>query len=511
VKEQVKEERVEREEGKEEDYWHLAESRKARSVSKPELAPRVKESPKLQAPLAKPRITFNIPIKSVKQLGFSQPQIPRLKAKLRSFVKPKLLSVEEQPVASIIPISMAPKTMALKDIRVPILAPVTIRRLTAPSLRLRLKTSSDISVRPIICPEPIKYMGALIPIIKPTCVVFQRPSTLPTPLESSLVHLPRMRVTPFVKERHQTSVIPEPSAEVDAMVIPEMLELFLEERSGEGIGGAFSYSGEPIYIVLAKPSDGEYECLDTLYYLCIRTLREHLGIFSETRFLSSEYGRTEVEKYLGEKKITIVDEETLSNKLKAKFNFQPAGGVPRLELALKDLNEEALADRIKDIGKGFRYVIFHIKQDLAGLLYDKLWRIRSKFHDKIFWVEPRELPTDLRNRLAELMWAFVDVQSTGSYDSLFGDGKTAYYRKLESICEVVKCNPERPYPIVKTHRLGPESREHYLLKNFLAKYLVDNHRKSWSFLELRERNVKVHRVRKGVGRKSTCCRKRRVY
>jgi hypothetical protein len=540
VKEQVKEERVEREEAEEEIYRRLREARRARSVSKPELAPRVEEQPpKLQAPPAKPRITFSIPIKSVKQLGFSQPQTPRLKANPPRFVKPKLLSVEAQPTALITPIiSIAPKAMDLKDVRVPTLAPATIRRLTAPPLRLRLKAPSDISVRPIIRSEPIRDMGTLIPIIKPTRVVFQRPSISSTPLEHSIVHLPRIRVIPLVKEeierviyklkrmgfseeliaeclnrvygaslsleeisgviekgekgqialieclpkevgdainallaeKRQTSVVPEPSAEVDAMVIPEVFELFLEERSGKGIGGAFSYSEEPVYIVLAKPYDSEYECLDTLHYLCIRTLREHLGILSETRLLSSEYGRYEVERHLGEREITIVDEKTLSDKLVLELK-KPAGD-PLLELAL-ELNEEALADRIKDIGKGFRYVIFHVRQDLAGLLYDKLWRIRSKFHDKIFWVEPRALPTDLRRRLAELMWAFVDVQSTGSYDSLFGDRKNAYYRKLSSIGEVVRCNPERPYPIVRTHRSGPESWEHYLLKNFLAKCLVD--------------------------------------
>ena len=226
--------------------------------------------------------------------------------------------------------------------------------------------------------------------------------------------------------------------------------------------------------MLAKPHNDEYECLDTIHYLCIRTLREHLGVLPETRLLSSGYGRAEVERYLGEREVTIVDEKALSDKLAVELK-RSSEGAPSLELALKELNEKALADRIKDIGKGFRYVIFHVRQDLAGLLYDKLWKIRSKFHDKIFWVEPRALPIDLRKRLAELLWAFVDVSSTstGSYDGLIGAGKTAYHNKLESISKEVSQNPERPYPIVRTHRLGPESNEHYLLKKFIAKCLID--------------------------------------
>ena len=544
MKEKVEEERVESEEAEEEIHRRLVEARRARPASKPELAQRVEEQlPKPQALPAEPRIAFSIPIKSVEELGFSRPQAPRLKARPLSFVRPKLLSFEARPSAPITPIiSIAPKAMALKDVRVPTLAPATIQRLTAPPLRLRLKAPSDISVRPVIRPEPIKDMGTLIPTIKPARVVLQRPSTLPTSLERSVVRLPRIRVAPLVEgvegvvyklkqmgfseefiakclnkaygtslsleeissviergergqialieflpkevsnainallaEERQASAVPEPSAEVDAMAIPEVLELFLEERSGRGIGGVLSYSEEPVYIVLAKPHDGEYECLDTLHYLCIRTLREHLGVLPETRFLSSRYGRTEVERYLGEREITIVDGKALSDKLAVEPK-RPAGEAPLLELALKELDEEALADRIKDIGKGFRYVVFHVKQDLAGLLYDKLWSIRSKFHDKIFWVEPKALPTDLRRRLAELMWAFVDVPITGSYDHLFGAGKTAYYDKLRSIREDVRGKPERHYPIVRTHRLGPESsesNEHYLLKNFLAKCLVD--------------------------------------
>jgi len=201
VKEQVKEEQVESGEAEEETSRRLVETRKARPVSKPELAPRVKEQPpKPQVPLAKPRIIFNIPIKSVKQLGVSQPQTPRLKAKFCYFVRPRLLSIKTQPTTIIMPaISMAPKTAL--DIRVPTFIAVTLRKPVMPSLRLRLKPPSDVSVRPIIPPKSINDLRTPTPIITSSHVVFRRPATVPVFLKRSFIApIPTIRLVPLPKE-----------------------------------------------------------------------------------------------------------------------------------------------------------------------------------------------------------------------------------------------------------------------------------------------------------------------
>jgi len=486
VKEQVKEEHVKSKGAEEETSRSLVETRRTRSVTtrKPALRPE-KLLPKPQAPSTKAPIVFHIPIKSVRQPETLQPQPPRLKAKSRSFVKPKLLPVEAQPTTTITPtILIVPKTPA--DIKISTHTPTTLRRLLTPPLRLRLKLPSDISIRPVFRSEPIKDTEILIPFIRPTHIGIRRPQLMPSFIRKpSTVCMPRIRTIPVAeeeveKERLALMQALKPEAEAGAVgatepsrpEIENVLELFLEEKSGKGVGSAVSYSGEPVYLVLAKPYDGEHECLDALHYFCIRALREYLGSLPETRLLSSGYGRVEVERYLGERGITIVDEKTLSERLAVGLKKR-VGEAPQLELALIELNEEALADRIKDIGKGLRYVIFHVKQHLAGSLYDKLWKFRSKFHDKIFWVEPVPLPVDLRRGLAELMWAFVDIPDSGSYDHLLGAGKIAYYNKLKRIGKIVSFKLERPYPIVRTHRFGPESNEHYLLKKFLAKCLVD--------------------------------------
>ena len=486
MREEVKEEHVKSKGAEEETSRSLVETRRARSVTtrKPALRPEKLPS-KPQAPSTEVPIVFHIPIKSVRQLEISQPQPPRLKAKSRSFVKPKLLPVEAQPTTIITPtILVMPKTLA--GVKISTLMPAKLRRLVTPPLRLRLKLPSDISIRPVICPGPIKDTEILIPLIRPAHIAIRRPKLMPSSVRKpSTICMPRIRSIPvFEKEMEKgrqalmQALKPEAKAgavgatEPSRAEIEDVVELFLEEKSGKGVGGAVSYSGEPVYIVLAKPYDDGYKCLDTLQYFCIRALREYLGLLPETRLLSSGYGRAEVEKYLGEREITIVDEKTLSEKLVVGLKKR-AGEAPQLELALKELNEEALADRIKDIGKGLRYIIFHVKQDLAKSLYDKLWAFRSKFHDKIFWIDPIPLPTDLRRRLAELTWAFAETPNVGSYDELLGAGKNAYYSKLESIGKELNYKQERPYPIVKTHRLGPESREHFLLKSFIAKYFVD--------------------------------------
>jgi hypothetical protein len=477
-------EKTESEEAEEETFRRAVKTR-ARSVIGRELAPRIEEQqPKPQVTEIKRHIVFNIPIKGVKQLKIPQPQPPYLKIKLRSFVGPKLLSIQISPTTLIIPtISMAPRAMALKDVRVSILTPNTIHELVTPPLRLKLKPLSDISVRPIIRSEPSKGMGVLTPLIKPARVVFQRPSVVFNLLErSSTVYVPRMQLTPSIEEYQPIMQASKPEVKVGATEIAEpeepfegeiesLFELFLEEKSGKGIGGALSYSGEPVYIVLAKPYDDEYKCVDALHYFCIRALREY-GILPDTRALSSGYGRAEIERYLGEREITIITEGALSKELVVKLEKR-GSEAPQLELVLKELNEDALADRMKDIGKGLQYVIFHVEQHLAGLLYDKLWKLRSKFHDKIFWIEPKALSTELRRELAKLMWSFVDVPNMGSYDQLLGFGKTTYYNKLESIGREVERKLERPYPIPRANPQGPESEEHLLLKEFLAKCLVD--------------------------------------
>jgi hypothetical protein len=139
-----------------------------------------------------------------------------------------------------------------------------------------------------------------------------------------------------------------------------------------------------------------------------------------------------------------------------------------------EVDEEAIADRLKNFSKGLSYVIFYVEPEKARLLYEKLRSFRSTFHDKIFWIAPKlELLLDTIRRLAKIMWGFVDIQPLDSWDELFGAGKTTYYGTLERIGELVTYRPEKPYPIAKAHRLGPESREHLLIKKFLAKSLVD--------------------------------------
>jgi|GEM_PF-3857392 len=242
-------------------------------------------------------------------------------------------------------------------------------------------------------------------------------------------------------------------------------ELIFEERSGKGVGGAVTYSGETVYVILEKPLLKEYECKDTFHYLCIRSLREYVGE-AKTRAISGEYGKDEVERYLGEKDITVIEKERLKAEGLVK---ETAQGL------ILEIREEALADRLREFAEGFKFVIFYVAPKESQILYEKLWKLRSKFHDKIFWVAPKQTITleDVLVKISKLIWAFVDMPEVESYDDIFGYGKNAYYKKLEEIRDIVKHGPEKPYPIVKTHRPERESLEHYLLKCFIAKSFVD--------------------------------------
>ena len=411
-------------------------------------------------------------IKNEKQLRTS-PQLLCLKVEFHDLVKFILFSVKIQPSTIIKP---AIKATHQTDIRVPTRSATINRILTSPLLKLRIIRLLDVYVEPIKHTEPIMDFGILTPIIKPTSALFQRPILKPSAIrQSSLIHIPRLISKEGVFRPSPVDVIESEPGEPFWSGIENVVELFLDEKSGKGIGGVVNYSGEPVYIVLSRPHNKDV-CIETLHYLCIRALREFFGMHPETRSLSSEYAIREIERYLGEKGITIVDENVLfneHNKIPNPITVISENG-PQHELNLEKLDEEALADRIKDFGKGLRYVIFHIRQNKAEYLYNKLWRIRSKFYDKIFWIEPKALSIDLKRRLAELMWGFVNIPSSGSYDDLFGNGKVSYYSELEKISKIVSNKPEMPYPIVRSHTTGPESREHHLLKKFIAKCLVDN-------------------------------------
>lgn len=199
---QVAEEK--RAESEEEVSERLVEARRTRPVTKRELAPRAKEqTPKPQAPLTKARIAFNIPIKSVKHLGISQPQPPRLKAKLRSFAKLQLFSIRVQPTTIITPtISVAPKAIALENIRVPTLMPVTTRRLSTPPLRLRSKRVSDVSVRPLVRCKPVRNLRTVKLVIKTPPVAIIRPHVVPIFMTlRSTLRIPKIRaVIPAFEE-----------------------------------------------------------------------------------------------------------------------------------------------------------------------------------------------------------------------------------------------------------------------------------------------------------------------
>jgi len=163
------EKQIKSEEVKGEASECLTEARKKRLIKRH--GPRVlgrEQTPKLQAQPTKTYFALNIPVKSVKQPEISQPQPLRLKAKLSNFIKPKLFSVQVQPPAIIMPaISIVPKVTRLADIRVGTFMLATLHELAAPSLKLKLKHPSDVSVRPLIRLKLIKDMGISMPIIKP--------------------------------------------------------------------------------------------------------------------------------------------------------------------------------------------------------------------------------------------------------------------------------------------------------------------------------------------------------
>ena len=88
---------------------------------------------------------------------------------------------------------------------------------------------------------------------------------------------------------------------------------------------------------------------------------------------------------------------------------------------------------------------------------------------------------------------------------LLSAGKIAYYNKLKRIGKMVSFKPERLYPIVRTRPIGPESSEHYLLKKFLAKCLVDKPQQHLNFFKIvREERYKHIGFKRSVGKRARC-------
>jgi len=420
---------------------------------------------------------ISIPIKEVSPLKVPVSKLRlHLKKRHYSLARPQFLPSKTFYPAK--PLTIILKPPKSESIRVPTLPPMMLKRTTTPIPKLKLKIPENISVRPLLHPVNIKELRLPSLSLKPRSLRL-RLFTLPTKAlkHKALLCIPFSTYRTLISKEKKEAISISPvksttiaSIDLGGKVPDSVVELFLTTNDERGIGNAFKYVGEPIYIVLVKSPTKEYECCETIQYLCIRVLRE-VGLPTEAEIRSAGYSMDEIERYLGEKAITIIDEKALIPIIKGDFKEFTKKS---LEVTFENIDENALADRIKDIGKGLRFIIFHVNENIAKLFYKKLLKVKSKFHDKIFLVKPVDLSLKYRKKLAQLMWGLISIHASGSYDDILGEGKTIYYNKLEEIRSTVSKGYMIMYPKISSHISGEESREHYLLKHFVAKVLVDN-------------------------------------
>ncbi len=200
-------------------------------------------------------------------------------------------------------------------------------------------------------------------------------------------------------------------------------------------------------IVLSQDRDESRTCLDLLQLICARLRRERGQSEHDPKIVS---GPEEMERH------SVYDY--------CIFVLRNAD--------LKDIVEKRIQEFKRNCPS---YFIIETKQEKAEGIYSHIFKIKDKFFDNVLLLELVDLSMDaFRSELAPILFGYlVGVSQPRSVDEIFGETAKLYRRKLERIKEEMGSKLDK-YPVVRTSVGGVESDEHYLIKHFVVKYLVDN-------------------------------------
>jgi len=217
-------------------------------------------------------------------------------------------------------------------------------------------------------------------------------------------------------------------------------------KISKGLGNLLS--GGAI-IILAQERDKVRNCSNLLQEICRRLRRERGQSIYDPKVVS---GKEEVEKH------NLYDY--------CIFVLKSA--------ELKDIVERRVLEFKRDCPS---YLIIEAAQEKAEKVYSHVLKIKDKFLNNVLLLELADLSFDIfRSELAPILFGYLDLPDLSpdnSVDEVFGIAAQLYYRELERIKEEVSSKLDK-YPIVKTSVGGIESNEHYWVKHFIVKYLVDD-------------------------------------
>lgn len=337
---------------------------------------------------------FTIYLKDARELGGSELCIPCIKILPLISMVPILYDTSCQIAPIFIP--KLNKSQTVEDIRIPNLEPLTLKRLIAPTPKLKLRSTSSISISPIY--EKLEESKKVVPQIKlPPNISINIPLNntyyiQPQPLIPAILSENKEIIPPYPDI--QVKDIPQPQVKPDELSFTGDEKLFEDfdpiNLIFQSKGGTLDFD-KPLVICLDEPNDDSF--IGAVRTICKLIYREKRG---------------------GDPKPVVIETlQEFKNELRWIKAEDMIFSVKLSEKDWKNLTPEEwerIWSRIKQLfAQGFGVIIFNTNVTFAG-----------EHIINIIKLSPRNLSSEIRRRIAEIFWGVrIQKEELSLFDQLF--------------------------------------------------------------------------------------------
>lgn len=254
----------------------------------------------------------------------------------------------------------------------------------------------------------------------------------------------------------------------------------------------------PIVLLLPKFEDDNYSA--TLQIICREIFHEIVGGLPEARRLSKEE-KDKFDDLYAEGRIEFIDESATKYFESDLNKFKSAREWPNY------LDWNKIRNRLNEMySQGFGFVIFHVPENLIGDFEKKIKEVSEDLKPQIIKVMPKivgnyvfknfspnirlgvEIDSKkakyIKRKISSAIWGFVTPkgderwESGETFDNFFGACERAFHEKLRKIGEsdirINEGSKEKRIPVdILVNSAESESRQHYYMKVFVVKYLIE--------------------------------------
>lgn len=310
-----------------------------------------------------------------------------------------------------------------------------------------------------------------IPDIKPQPVELTVPSIdleLPRLIRKSIKleeKPPFLPVIPQVEEKserkeEELAGIASEGGEEDKEFLEEIFEF--DKSSGGGVGELKSPEG--VKVVIFSDYDG-YPYLDLLQEICLRLYKILSGDLPQAREVAiessslDEFTRYDIQTLKGGNKIFTIKID------KEKFD----------EIRRSEIREK-IVQRLRELyAQPLGFIIFALN-DANAKIYEELSTLltfETASKPYIIKISSRRLPLELVSIVNGMVKLPEGLTETYPFNYAFNETKKKYIRKLERILN----EEDGLYRVLTKRNEGNESPQHYQLKAFVVRYLVNELKK----------------------------------